>query len=308
MATAATEIRVPVQGHNILDRRDRSLAPVPGTAGPVDIVEKFGWATPGARGEFRMISKHELHIDERYQREAVSATKVIEIAKNWDWRLFGALSIGERPDRSLWVYEGGHRARASFYRKDITYLPCLVFKLEDIADEARAFVGTNTLSSAVKAFDKHKASVLAREPIAVLTEGILHRHGYRAAPGVTTFGFTAIARLTRCVRVDTDLAERVFAACVIIDDEPGHHIPERVLGGLYALARKFGADVVLSPDNIARLREYGSQGLLQHIHRESLRRNLNGEAVWAEALLLVLDKGRRVKIARLAERRESRAT
>ena len=98
-------------GLNILSKVDRSLAPVPNPNRAVAVSkrDKFDWSTGGSRGEFRWIAKNDLNIDSRYQRDQVSEAKVMEIARDWDWLLLGCISVIEREDGSLWVFDGGHQ-------------------------------------------------------------------------------------------------------------------------------------------------------------------------------------------------------
>ena len=153
---------------NILNKQCKALAPTFGNAAAsVSKREKFSWAEPCTPGTFLMIEKDALNIDGTYQREEVSKSKVLEIARDWDWKLLGTLSVIMRKDGTFWVVDGGHRCRASFFRDDIKELPCMVFEAEDEKTEAKAFVGTNTMKSSVSAYHKHRAAVKTGEPIAV---------------------------------------------------------------------------------------------------------------------------------------------
>ena len=77
---------------------DDSMAPVFDTGHTVNKAEKFGWKEIGAMGTFRLISKKDLKIDRAYQRDKVSVHKLVDIAKGFDWALFGTLSVAESPE------------------------------------------------------------------------------------------------------------------------------------------------------------------------------------------------------------------
>ena len=143
---------------NILDKKDKSIVPNP-VRGGTPKEEKWKWARPSSPGTYRQINKSELNIDDRYQRDEQSRDRVMRIARDWDWSLFEVLMVAERSDGTFWVFSGGHRVRASFYRSDIQALPCLVFSMNDVADEARAFIAVRKMSSSIKALDTYRACV-----------------------------------------------------------------------------------------------------------------------------------------------------
>lgn len=117
---------------NMLDKRDHSFAPNPNGKGSQEKVEKYRWAKSSSPGEMMHLSKDELNLDDQYQRERVSEEAVVKIARNFDWALFGVLKVARRTDGTLWVFDGGHRLRACFYRSDIKTIPCIVFSMDDI--------------------------------------------------------------------------------------------------------------------------------------------------------------------------------
>lgn len=281
---------------NILVKKDKSMAPTP-SAGAVPKREKFAWTTNSEPGEFVMVPKKDLNIDGSYQRGEVSKQKVLEIAKNWDWKLFGALSVVMRENGSLWVYDGGHRTRAAFYRDDISDLPCMVFEVKTMTDEAKAFVGANTMKSNVSAFHVYRASVKAKEPVALATKAVLEKFGYEATQdGKKPFGFSAISTLKKLVEEDARLAERVFSVCAEMAID-GEQTPAATLRGLFVLAKKLdGKADILANGHREKLKKEGIAGIEAAIRREKHIAGQGGQLVEAKALLDLLNKGKRRKL------------
>lgn len=283
---------------NILDKTNRSQAPVFGsTEHQVPKREKFSWAQPSDPGVFLMVKKQDLNIDGAYQRDAVSETKVREIASGWDWRLFGTLSVILRPDQTLWVYDGGHRCRASFLRDDITELPCMVFEADSIIDEAKAFLGTNMLKTFVSAYHKHKAGVLSGEPLSQATQAIIEKHGYTTGSTNRKTDFAAINTLRQLVQENAELADRAFGACAEIASKHGDEIPGEVLKALFRCQSKLGDRVnIFAGELFEKLCRESMPGIDSAIRREKAIVGKGGAVVGAKAVLDLLNKGKHRKI------------
>lgn len=284
---------------NILDKSCRAMAPTFGSEkSSVAKREKFSWAAPSKPGVFREIKKSDLNIDGAYQRDQVSKEKVAEIARNWDWKLFGALSVIQRPDASFWVFDGGNRARAAFFRDDIEALPCMVFQAEDLAEEAKAFIGTNTMVHVVSAFHMHRAAVLSGEPVAVAAQEVVEKHGYAVDRNhERKFSFSAISALEKCVKENPAVAEMVFGLCASIAQN-GEPISGTVLKGLFRCQIKLqGKADIGSSENLEKLRRETLPGIQGAIRRETAIMGKGGEYIFAKAVLDLLNKGRRRRIA-----------
>jgi len=283
---------------NILNKQCNALAPNFGrTHAPTPKREKFSWAEPCSLGTFIMIKKQDLNIDGSYQRDQVSKSKVLDIARDWDWKLFGTLSVIMRKDMSFWVYDGGHRCRASFLRDDITELPCMVFQADDEKTEARAFVGANTMKSIVSAYHKHRAAVLTGEPVAVMAQSILEKNGYFAAQcSSTKYGFAAINALLSQVKEDAVLAEKVFTACAIIGQD-GEPFSGELLDAMYVCQKKLeGKADIFKGEHIERLKTETLSGIESAIRREKHIAGKGGANICAKAVLDLLNKKRKRRL------------
>jgi hypothetical protein len=259
--------------------------------------EKYQWAEACQPGVFKMVKKENLNIDGAYQRDEVSRGKVVEIARNWDWKLFGSLSVIERPDGTLWIYDGGHRCRASFYRDDIADLPCMIFKAEEADSEARAFIGSNTMKSNVAAYHIHRASVVANEPTAMKAVAILQKHGFKVTQGESVNGFCAIGTMHKLVKKNPTLTDRTFELCAKMAKTEGY-ISGTVLTAIYECALKLeGIIDIFEAECADRLCEAGLTGLNAAIVREKVIVGKGGPLVAAKAVLDILNKGRRRKLS-----------
>ena len=244
-----------------------------------------------------LIGKDDLNIDGTYQRDQVSESKVLEIARDWDWKLFGTLAVVERADGSFWIYDGGHRARASFYRDDITKLPCMVFQIDSQTEEAKAFVGTNTMGSYVSAYHKHRASVIAGEPTAIAVQTLLDKYGLAVSETAKKPGsFSAVNTLRDLVSLNRIMAERVLSACVLIANGRDV-ITGTVMDGIYYCQHKLkGSDDILAGAHLEKLVHEGIPGIESAIRREKHLIGKGGAMVAAKAVLDVLNKGKRRRL------------
>ncbi len=280
---------------NILDKTDQSKVHVCGKSTVVAKAQKYNWpemvTTPG---EFRWVPKWDLNIDGEYQRDEVSKGKTRIIAANWNWLLLGVIDVVERPDGALVVFDGGNRTRASFYRDEINALPCLVHRLADVAKEASAFVGKNTMVSHVSILDRFKAARVAGDSTAIKTAAIAARQGLVFCKNATQRGETkAVGAVWNAVKEDAGTAEAVLGACVkLADDEP---LQGMVFRGMFFLCRRIGADIILDK-HIGKLAMYGQKGIATRIRQFKVECGKGGEAMEAKAILSLVNKSKRNKI------------
>jgi hypothetical protein len=285
--------------NNILDKKCKALAPTFGnTEASVPKREKFQWSEPCDPGVFMLLDKYDLNIDGSYQRDEVSRAKVVEIAREWDWKLFGVISVIRRSDGSFWVYDGGHRCRASFFRDDITRLPCMVFEADDERTEAKAFIGANTMKSAVSAYHKHRAAVKTHEPLALAVQSIIEKHSYFPTQSASKkYGFSAVNTLRSMVLDDAALADAAFGVCAAIAQD-GEPISGEVIEALFVCQKKIGDRVsILSGEYLERLKLETLRGIEAVIRREKHIAGRGGAAISAKAVLDLLNKGRRRRLA-----------
>jgi hypothetical protein len=270
---------------NILDKTDKSLANAFGIEAKVDKVNRYNWVPANMMGEFRLIKKQDLNIDGRYQRGQVSSLKVRDIARDWNWVLFEALSVAEREDGTYWVLEGGHRTRASFYRSDVQLLPCMVFKVGSLSDEAKAFVCTNTMVSNVSPADKHRAGVVANEPTSQKVQALLDEFGLRPVSGGSSCNdaVMCVGAIRSMIIEDEELAARVVRFVVGLErDEP---ISGALLKGIFRLCKRFAGKVDILAEYGDKIALHSQRGLIIKINQFKAECGKGGEYISAQAIL-----------------------
>jgi hypothetical protein len=133
--------------------------------------------------EWRPIS--ELLIDTTYQRAidaGPSQALIRKVATFWDWGLCQPLTVSRRPDGTLTIVDGQHRASAAKLRGDIPHLPCVITSYSSAGDEAAAFVALNQMRRPLSALDLFKAAVAAEDTEALLITDCLTSAGLSIAP------------------------------------------------------------------------------------------------------------------------------
>jgi len=278
---------------NILSHVDQAFASVHKTAKR----EVYKWTQPSQQGVFMMILKKQLNIDGRYQREEVSREKVMSIARDWDWLICGTISVIRRDDQTFWVFDGGHRTRAAFYRDDITELPCMVHDMSSLTDEARAFVARNTMVSNVSALARFRASTCANEPISVQATNMLERNGMHVVKNSTTRDtFSAIGSLIECIKQNPEVAETVLGFCCRLNRDTG---PSGVLmHGMFVLQMHFLQSKI---DLIATCGEkiliHSQKEIEIRVRQMRAETGKGGATIYAKAILELINKGKRIKLA-----------
>lgn len=105
-----------------------------------DKAERYGWVLKDiAAGEFRQIPKFSLLFDQSYQRDLIKE-RVLKIQREFSWFSFGVLTVVQREDDYYYVVDGQHRLKATHDLKLIRTVPCLVFRLTSVQQEAMAFL------------------------------------------------------------------------------------------------------------------------------------------------------------------------
>lgn len=148
----------------------------------VNKVAKFKWSELGPMGVFEMIDKRLLRVDDQYQR-ALKLPKCHKIAREFDWSVFGALTVNRRPDGTYRVIEGQHRVGGALLRDDITHVPCLVFQLDNIEKEAGSFSKINSTRTGLSGLERWKANIIMGDASTVIINSMILESGLRVGNG-----------------------------------------------------------------------------------------------------------------------------
>lgn len=265
---------------------------MPNLVGSVRKREKYKWPEPaGTPPAMMWIDKEELYIDPRYQRDVKSSKKALDIARNFDWMLCGALRCVLRPGGEIVVVDGQHRAVAASYRDDVESLPCVVFEWDSLSDEARAFVGANTMSSKVSMYDRHHAGLVAQDPIALSAQEILDSVGYQFTKSTEKTGMTsnAVSTIHDLVKKDRELASKVVRLAA--ETAHGGPLKQSILWAISYIGQR--DESLFAAPHRQRLIDLGREVVEAEIERRRIIMRVGGAKVCGEALADLLNKGRR---------------
>lgn len=250
----------------------------------LDKVQRYGWVTAHAQGRFEMINKRLLNVNtEIYQREA-SKTKVLELASNWSWIACGALIVADR-DGVYWVADGQHRKLAADKRSDIKELPCMVFTVASVKDEAKAFLVTNANRKPVTALGKFKAQIAAGDETAQIVNQVLASAGLRlATASYDARDFKAVGLAMELAKKDPDSFSDVMhlaGEMAVADKAPVH---KRLLAGLYYLHNRIDGGVNNSRLR-SRIKQVGIAGLMEGANKAAAYYGRTDSKTLAEGML-----------------------
>jgi len=288
--------------YNILDKADLSQADHPQGRGQISKIEKYGWVSGAEEGVHTKLPKQDLNIDIRYQREEISKKKVLDIARAWSWLAFGTISVIYRKgvngsDSTYWVFDGGHRTRAAFLRDDIKMLPAMVHRLEDVSEEAKAFIARNTLTSNVSAYDRFNAKVTANEHIPVVTNRVLEEFGLQLVKGGHNGSqyFSAIGALQQCVSVDEPETRRVLRFCQELAGDSC--VTGKVLESMFLIQRHFrDRDIDVINKYGHKIRRHSQKEIEVKMNQFATLAGKGGVVTFAKAILELINHRTRRKL------------
>lgn len=254
----------------------------------LDKAKRYGWKITQNLGDMVWVSKRLLLVDHRYQR-GEQKNKIAEIRRDWNWLACGVLTVGRRDDGSLWVLEGQQRLAAAKGRSDISELPCIIFDVADVREEARAFLDTNKKRKPVSHLDTFRAALVEGDPTATACWGLITGADYDIgkSAGRTV---SCVGLMQKLHRMDADALERVWPLVVQVSD--GGFIHERLLEALWYLARNATPDITLQPFS-GKVVRIGRDELLEAAAKAAAYFTRGGGKVWAQGLMDRINKGAR---------------
>ena len=283
--------------------REMESAPVPGTNIRTDKIQKFNWNTQiGELGSNAMIDKWEINIDTSYQRNILDS-RVLTIAKNWQWEAFGRLLVGNRSDGGRFIVDGQHRLLAARKRSDIKDLPCVVFNSRGSKHEADVFLVSNTLRGPMTALQKFKALLIIGDPVAIGIKDAADSLGLtipeksggrRKNPLGEESSLNCIEALVNAWRTNAKDAERCLVLCKEISKE--YAITKDLYEGVFYLnqkMKKIGDFVYNYRDKLIAC---GYVSIVSTIKNQQIILGYGGYRVSASGLLAVINKNKRKKI------------
>lgn len=135
-------------------------------------------ALNGYTGDFRMVDPKVVIFDHRYQR-TLKNTLVAKISQAPSWEAFGVPVCFERDNGMLYCADGQQRiAGVMASEKPPKEIPVVVFKIEDLKDEAEVFGLINEWRKALMPLEKHKARIVSGNESALAIERAVATAGF----------------------------------------------------------------------------------------------------------------------------------
>lgn len=261
-------------------------------AGCVDKIKRYNWSVVDSVGVLKWIDKNLLETDKIYQREH-APKKVQALASEWSWVACGTISVGKRGDGEFYIIDGQHRVLAALRRSDIKDLPCIVFDIPTIPQEADGFVRSNTHRKNMSIFDIHRAKIVSKDPVSMDLERLVHSLGlFMTRSGHTTNGIKCIGL---CYELyNSNKVEFVKALEIARDISVDNGIQERVLGGLWYIEHS-GIDIGKNTSFYKRLNAIPYSLINKSIAESVAYYAKGGNKEYATGILNAVNKGLRNK-------------
>lgn len=267
----------------------------------VDKVKRYEWSKYDEDNVvYTEIPIDKLRVDHTYQRDGISKSRVLRIARDFNRAFLGVLTVVKR-NGLYYVVDGQNRLEAAKKRNDVPTLPCAVLESKGIKFEARCFKQINETSNAVSAYHKYKAAVVAGdEPEKSINEWT-RSYGFRMTRGGTGNGkkdICFIGTLVQKWKTDSQAAKDAVLSMHRLAMTTDHMEGRPFLGFWYLFHR--GVDLRKYEDKIAK-----AGGLPAVYHSINVTKieagNMEGEKISATGILRIINKGKRNKIRLIAE-------
>jgi hypothetical protein len=242
-----------------------------------------------------MIHKSKLHIDSRYQRN-INERLVTRIMANWSWVSCGVISVSQRPGaNSYFIIDGQHRWKAATVLSNITDLPCLIFALDTVKDEATGFLATNTERRIPTLRDQFKALLITGDPAAKALDAIAAQYDRRVSAPSSPSTISCVSDCMRLLRENKAAFERVFP--VIADLCEGHAITGRLLRGMCYIERHMPPKESLSDDRWhSRITHVGEANITLSIKQAAMFENRGDDQTCALGILKAINRNLRLPL------------
>jgi hypothetical protein len=251
------------------------------------------WQLRDKRGEFRLIDKSDLKIDDDYQREA-SGNKVQAIARGWSWIACGAIIVGER-DGMYYVVDGQHRVMAARRIADIRELPALVYQTESKKEEAQGFLNANTRRKPMTSIDRFKASLVVGDPIAIRAQQLIVASGRAVNLSAHSGTVACVGVIQRRLQEHGAAFENLWPLLVEVCE--GHAFNGKLLDGLLYIEVHLPAGQSLMDRRWReRILSAGYGRVLTGANRGAAFFAHGGKKAWASGIVEELNKNCRIRL------------
>lgn len=258
-------------------------------------MERYDWARPGDRGRRAEVPVSEIKIDRSYQRPECSEKNTLMIAREFDWDVFGSLTLMQRENGDKYVVDGQQRLLAVRRRGDINRVPCLIFQSDGRDHEARAFAKINMGRTPVTSHAKYRALVKSKENPYHQIDQWIHSEGMEVRPGhgkdVVDFPSVLVSFWKR----SQEFSKRALVLQREIIGEAEDDLNANIHKGIWWLLM-MGLDL---KEHVKKIKEAGGNtALLSAIKAIQIDTNVPSvsEKCAGRGILRVINKGKRRKI------------
>jgi len=187
-------------------------------------------------GKLIEIDKRQLSIDPRYQRK-LWENRIARMAANWSWISCGALIVAQRTgSATFFLIDGQHRWEAAKRVPSITKLPCLLFQLDEVKDEALGFLAANTERKIPSLGEQFKALLVIGDPSAQVAEALAIAAGRRIGAPADKDHISAVSSLLFLIKTDTPAVQRCWPTLAKLCE--GKRMTSRMMQGVIGLERR----------------------------------------------------------------------
>lgn len=260
----------------------------------VSKIKQYGWTVKDKPGEFAWINKHELHVDEHYQR-VHKKTRVLKISSDWSWIACGAISVALRDPGEWWVMDGQHRVLAAQQRDDVKVLPCMVFDVESTAQEAQGFLDSNINRKPMTVVDRFNALRTTKDRAALVVDELVTKAGLRVDTGPSIHTVSCVGAMLDCIRDDEMRFRRVWP--ILVDLCEGEKIVQVLVHGMFYLEGHVPDQSLSEPRWRKRIINVGYADILRSIQQAAAYHS-SGRSNMISALGIAnaINKGLRIQL------------
>lgn len=209
-------------------------------------VKGRGWVAPGDNPDVQWVSKTKLVVPD-YHRVS-SNHKVLCIAREWDWALFGVITVNFTEDRGWSVVDGAKRLQAAMRREDITELPIVVVNSLDRSSEVRAYIHSNDHRDKLTAVSRFQAKVEAKDEPSLQIAQMLMDAGRTVSSKNGPKTLKCISLLEKLMRDYPDSVRAVWGAFTSLCE--GKVASARILKALVLTETRLKAGVSMAEPSI----------------------------------------------------------
>jgi hypothetical protein len=185
-----------------------------------------------------------LKFDPAYQRD-IDIRRVRQIAKSLKEGAAKAVSVSERDNGDLYVYDGQHTV-AAFKLAGYTHVPAVIVKGSQ-KEEAEWFLDIQQGSKRVFMRDAHKAGCVSKDEISLVAQSILDKYGIGISKGGVAVGMTgAIGAIRRYAKADKKALLIAMDAIKKLWTHESEAWTSVVLRGMFEIAQKQDMSIIVA--------------------------------------------------------------